>query len=195
MSAVTLADVLSIEEFAAVRPRRQQELVQVKAARRLGVGEHLTLLFENRATVLWQVQEMCRVEGIRAPEAVQHEVDTYARLLPGPSELSATLLVEYAEAAERGRALVALWGLHEHLWLEVDGRRLPFSFDAEQYDERRISAVQFVRVPLDAEARAAFFDLARPVAVVVDHPWYRARAVVPAAVRGALCEDLVAAAG
>lgn len=193
MPVPTLDDVLPIEAFLAVRPRRQAEVVAIKAARRLTVGEHLTFLFENRTTVLWQVQEMCRVEHIRAPEAVKHELDTYVRLLPGPSELSATLLVEYEDADERKAALQALWGLHQHCFLEIDGERVPMRFDPEQYDDRRISAVQFVRVPLTPAQRAAFFDLSRPVAVVVDHPGYAARASMPASMRGALCEDLDAA--
>lgn len=193
MSVPTLDDVLSIEAFLEVRPKRQAEVVATKSARRLTVGEHLTFLFENRVTVLWQIQEMCRVEHIRAPEAVKHELDTYVRLLPGPSELSATLLVEYEDADERKAALQALWGLHEHCFVEIAGERVPMRFDAEQYDERRISAVQFVRVPLTPAQRAAFFDLSRPVAVVVDHPRYTARAPLPASVRGALCEDLDAA--
>lgn len=193
MTPPTLSDVLSIDAFVADRTRRQAEIVAVKAARRLTVGEHLTFLFENRQTVLWQVQEMCRVEGIRAAAAVQHELDTYNRLLPGPSELSATLMVEYPDADERKRALTALWGLHDACALLVGGERAPVCFDPEQYDERRISAVQFVRVPLTATQRAAFFELTRPVELVVEHPALQARVVLPVALRGALCEDLLAA--
>jgi len=183
-------DVLSNEAFVAQRSARERGAVAAAAVRRVSVGPNLTLLFENRDSVLWQIQEMCRVEHITAPTAVQHEVDTYAALLPGPAELSATLLVEYPDPAVRDPMLRALVGLHARLRLEVDGVAAAGRFDGEQFNAERISSVQFVRFPLGA-SRAAFFDLSRPVRVVVDHPRYQAVVSLPPATRGALVQDLL----
>lgn len=192
--SLTLADVLPEAEFRAARPRLEREVLAAKSARRLTVGGNLTFLFENRLTLWWQVQEMCRVEHISDPAAIQHELDTYGGLLPGPDSLSATLLLEYPEPAERDHMLRLLRGLERHVHLRVGERVLPAVFDAEQWNEERISSVQFLRFPL-GEARPAFFDLAQAAEIVVDHPALSARAAVGGVLRGALCEDLAAAAG
>jgi hypothetical protein len=191
VGAIRLEDVMPLAEFQARRPKLEPEILAQKALRRLHVGPHLTFLFENRRTCLWQVQEMCRVENITAPAAVQHEIDTYSALLPGPSELSATLLVEYDVATERDRMLVALQGLHDHVKLVIDGvPAAPARFDRAQFNEARISSVQFVRVPLTADQRTAFLDFAREARFEVDHPAYRAVERLSPSMRGALVEDL-----
>lgn len=195
MIHLTPADILPNAEFVAARPRLERELIQAKEARRIAVGPNLTLLFENRVTVRWQIQEMCRVERITDPAAIQHELDTYNALLPGRDELSATLLVEYDDPATRARMLAALRGLHEHLRLEVDGSPVATRFDADQYNADRISSVQFIRFVLTAEQVDAFCDLRRPAAVVVDHPAYAARAELRGAARGALVQDVLETRG
>ena len=99
MKPVTRAEILPNAEFVELRRKREREVIAGKDARRLAVGPNMTLLFENRESVWWQVQEMCRVEHITAEAAIAHELETYNHLLPGAAELSATLLVEYPEPA------------------------------------------------------------------------------------------------
>jgi hypothetical protein len=195
MTPLTLTDILPNADFVAQRPRLSREVLRVAEARRVAVGPNLTLLFENRVTLHWQIQEMCRVEGIVRPEAVQHEIDTYNALLPGRDELSATLLVEYDEPTERARMLAALVGLERHLALEIDGARILAVFDAEQFNAERISSVQFIRFRLSPEQADALCDLRRSAAFVVDHPAYAARAPLSGAARGALVEDLLETRG
>ena len=166
-------------------------MIDAKRLRRVPLGPHITLLFENRLTCWWQVQEMVRVEQLSDPAAIQHELDTYNPLLPGPSELSATLLVEIADPGERATWVGRLVGLHEHLWLDIDGlARSAATFDREQFGEERISTVQFVRFPLAPAQRAAFADLGRPARIQSDHPAYPATATLPPTVRAALIEDM-----
>lgn len=193
MNLLTLADIPSPEEAARARPALEQRLLANRRDHRLALGPHMTLLFENRLSMLWQVLEMCRVEHITRPEAIQHELDTYNALLPGPDALSATLLIEYQEPAERDEALRALVGLHEAMHLVLGGRRLPLSFDADQYNASRVSSVQFVRVPLDAAAKADLANLATPALAVCAHAAYRAEVPLPLALRAALVQDLAEA--
>jgi hypothetical protein len=188
---LVLADILPLPAFAAARPTLERAVIRAKEARRIAVGPNLTLLFENRVTLRWQVHEMCRVEQIDKPEAIAHELDTYNGLLPGRDELSATLLVEYDEPVERARMLAALRGLERHFWLDVDGARVLASFDDEQFNDARISSVQFLRFRLSAAEADVLCDLRRPAAFVVDHPAYTARAPLTGAARGALVEDLL----
>ena len=84
------------------------------------MGEHLTFLFENHDTVLYQVHEMMRAERMVHDDAIQHELDTYNGLLPSsPGALAVVLLVEYATAEEREEHLPNLLTLNEHLEIQV----------------------------------------------------------------------------
>ncbi len=191
---VTAADILPIPEFLRLKPLLARESLANSGARRVKLGGHLLFLFENEGTVRWQVQEMCRVENIVSPAGIQHELDTYNALLPSRTptgvELSATLLVQYTDEAERNVAVRALLGLHEHVFIEVDGRRYLASFDGEQFNTERISAVQFVRFPLPQQAFSAFADLSRCARLLCTHPAHPAEVALPAGFRGAIVEDL-----
>jgi hypothetical protein len=188
---VAREEILDIPSFVAARPSMERRAVEARRARRLAVGDHLSVCFENRVTVAWQVQEMCRVEGIRDEAAVRHELDTYNALLPGPAELSATLFVEYAEPPERDRQLRALVGIERHVRLDFEGASAaPAVFDDEQFSAERISAVQFVRFSLSSDQLDALRNLRRRVRLVVDHPALTTSASLSPALRGALVEDL-----
>ena len=192
MKPITAADILNNTTFKEHRPRLERQVIHDKEARRLSVGTNITLLFENRVTLIWQIQEMCRVEHIERPEAVAHEIETYNALLPRMNELSATMLVEYDEPVVRGKMLSALRGLQNHMRLEIEGQEpVSGAFDAEQYNTDRISSVQFVRFALLPAQVDALCDLRVAAAVVVDHPAYAARAPLTGAVRGALVQDLI----
>ncbi len=185
-------DILSIADFNAVRPRMELDVIAAKQTRRVHVGEHMMFLFENHLTIQWQIQEMARVEGIQTDAGLAHELTTYNALLPTAESLSATLLIEYSEPEERDRVLHSLGGLHECMHIELDGcPPAPALFDESQWNDERISSVQFIRFPLTAEQRQALGDLSRPAALVVDHAHYADRAVLSASTRGALVEDMV----
>lgn len=192
MRPLTLDDVLDRDAFVARRPKLEREVMQAKSLRRVHVGDNLTFLFENHATLLWQIQEMCRVENISRPQAVQDELDAYNPLLPASDELSATLLVEFEHEHERKEMLVKLSGLDRHVCLEIAGEEpVQAVFEGgREKDDGKISSVQFLRFPLSEAQRNAFFDLSRGVALVADHPHYSARAELSGAARGALIDDL-----
>ena len=191
MSGLTREDILPIADFQTVRDAHEQEVLAAKQLRRLAVGPVMTLLFENRATMRWQIHEMCRVEGIVRPDAVQHELDTYNALLPTADSLSATLLIGIPDAAERDRELPRLIGLHEHVRIEFEGcAPTAATFDPDQFTAERISAVQFIRFPLTDGQRRALGDLSRTARVVIDHPRYTHSVALPGPTRAALIDDL-----
>lgn len=184
-------DILSIEDFQAARPRLEQSVIAAKHARRVLVGDHMMFLFENHLTIGWQIQEMARVEGIQNEAGLAHELQTYNALLPTADSLSATLLLEYTEPAERDRALHSLGGLHSCVHIALEScAPAPAVFDQTQWNDERVSSVQFIRFPLTAEQAQALRDLSRPAAIVIDHPAYTASTPLSASTRGALVEDM-----
>jgi hypothetical protein len=194
MKPIASNETLALRDYERVRSRLRPLFIHEKDNRRLPVGSHITLLFENAQTVWYQIQEMIRTERLEADEAIAHEIETYNELLPGPKELSATMLIEYPDAEHRDAALRRLLGLENHLWITLGDRRERASFDARQMTTDRISSVQFLRFPLGQIDRGQFLDLAGAgkLAIVVDHPSLAARAPIAGAIARSLAEDLEA---
>src|SRR5688572_33175812 len=119
MKPVERGEVLELGKYEEVREHFRRRIIEEKRQRRVPLGRHMTVLFENHDSVLFQIQEMLRTERITREDAIKHEIETYNELVPGDHELSATIFVEYPEAAERDRMLVALAGLESKFYLEV----------------------------------------------------------------------------
>src|SRR5579864_8726016 len=182
MKPISQEQILSYEQWERVRPVLRPLFIREKDRRRLAIGEHLTLLFENAQSVWYQIEEMLRVERIGDDEATQHEVETYNELIPREDELSATLLIEYADAAERDKALRDLVGLERHLHLIAGDRKIPASFSSSQISSEQVSSVQFIRFPLPRGIGTRFVELAQNgnLAIETDHPKLSARAPIDA---------------
>ncbi len=185
-------EVLDIAQYEAERPVFRSKVMALKENRRVFVGEHFHFLFENRSTVLYQIQEMMRVERIVEEEAILHELATYNELIPAEGGLAATLMLEYADAGQRARFLPGLVGIENHVWLKIgDLESIQAVFNTSQIGEARISSVQYLRFPLTDTHRARWSEAAGEgqVVLLVDHPRYSAETVLSPAVAAALAED------
>jgi uncharacterized protein DUF3501 len=184
-------EMLPVNYYDRVRGVLRPLCIAEKTRRRLAVGPHLALMFENRQTVWYQIQEILRTERIFEDAAINAEVETYSELLPRPGELFATLLIEYADPAERDIELARLVGLERHLWMVLDGRRVAARFDERQMSTDQISAVQFIAFPLGVDA-GSFGEMAAAgkVAVEVDHPHLSLRTPLQGSLAAALTDDL-----
>jgi hypothetical protein len=191
--ALGIEEIVDLESYSRLRREYRRRVIEYKRSRRLAVGERVSLLFEDRETLRFQVQEMLFVERISDPEKVQHELDVYNELVPGEGELSATLFIEIGESTRIRAELDRLVGLDEHLLLVVgagDESAIRAAFDPRQRESDRISAVQYVRFTLSREAVARFCDPALRAVVRVDHPAYTEEAEIPADVRASLVATL-----
>lgn len=194
MKPIDVAQIVPFEQWERLRPILRPLFIHEKGRRRLAIGAHITMLFENSQSVWYQIEEMLRVERITADDAVRHEVETYNELVPREDELSATMLIEYPDAKERDLALKGLIGLDRHFRLVADGRSVNALFAGSQIAEDAVSSVQFVRFALPRGLGANFVDLAQKgaLAIEVDHPMLAARAQIDVALAQALHEDLSA---
>lgn len=191
--AIQLPDVLNFFEYEKVREDRRRRVIDLKRRRRVAVGPYLSFVFENRETLLFQIQEMCRVERITDDVKVQEEIDVYSALLPGPVELSATLFIEISDKDRIKPVLDRFMGIDtgRHVWLEiVGGPRVPGVFEAGHSDEEKgkLAAVHFVRFAFTPEAIRAFRTSA--VDLVTDHPATRARTRLSDETKAELLTDL-----
>ncbi len=190
MNPVTPADIRSNRDYELSRDEVRRRILAVKAPRRIHVGTEATLLFENRQTLIYQIQEILRIERIEDPRAIRHEIDTYNELLPAGGELSGTLLLEYEDADVRARRLAELVGIEKHLSVAIEGAgTFAAVFDLRQMDESRVSAVHYVKFPI-GEAAAAAVRAGAAVEFRIDHPAMRASVVLSPEQHAALVEDL-----
>jgi hypothetical protein len=190
MKKLTRADIRGPKIYAAMRDDLRKRIIELKRARRVSVGPQVTMVFENRATMIFQIEEMCRAESISEPAKIQEEIDVYNKILPDEGQLGATLLVEITDEAQIATTLERLVGLQDHVWLIVGGERVKAEFDAEQFAADKLAAVQYLKFTLPAAARAALAEAGTAVALAIDHPNYRYEAHLSEASRASLAEDL-----
>ena len=191
MKPIDRSEILPLGDYESVRPHFRARVIEEKKARRTAIGEHLTAVFENRDTVLLQIQEMLRTERITAEAPIAHEIATYNELLPGERQVSLTLFVEIADKPTRDRALLELAGLEDAISVEVDGARFPaWGPRPAGFVEGITTAVHYLKATLSPEAAAAASAGAAQVSLVVSHPRLQARAPLGRAALAALAEDL-----
>jgi hypothetical protein len=171
---VARSELLDLGAYEQVREHFRARVLKVKEPRRIALGPNMTVLFENRDSVLFQIQEMLRTERITNEKAILHELETYNELIPGDAELSATLFVEYPDRDERERMLVALAGVEDDFYVVAGDERCAVSPDRRGTDASRTMAVQYVKFPLGPAALAAVREARGPVLIGVAHPAYTA---------------------
>jgi len=190
MRKLTRADIRGPKLYEAIRDDLRKRVIELKRVRRVSVGPQLTIVFENRATMIFQVEEMCRAEQLHEPDKIQDEIDTYNKILPDEGQLGATLLVEITDEAQIASTLDKLVGLQEHVWLVVGGERIKAEFDPEQFEADKLAAVQYLKFTLSPDAQKALATPGTAVALSVDHPSYRHEARLGEASRESLAQDL-----
>ena len=192
MKLLATSEILNLVEYERVREARRRELIEMKRPRRVQVGRHLTFVFENRGTVWFQIQEMVRAERIVDEAKIAEEVEVYNSLLPGSGQLAATMLIEITEPSQIKPVLDTLLGIdtRDYVKLTVWPHVIVGDFETGHSDEERgkLSAVHFVRFALPPEAQRIFASA--EVALVVEHPNERARAVLSEETRRSLACDL-----
>ncbi|WP_437716651.1 DUF3501 family protein [Sorangium sp. So ce448] len=190
MRPIDRNEVLGIGEYEAIRERFRGRIIEEKRPRRVRIGDHLTAVFENRDSVLFQIQEMLRTERITSESGILHEIETYNDLIPGAGQLSLTLFVEIPDRALRDRMLIDLVGLEDTVSIEVDGVAARALGKREGSMEDRTTAVHYLKADLPAEAQAAIKAKKATVSLVVGHPRYAVRAPLGRATLEKLAEDL-----
>lgn len=154
MEKLTLDELWSLEQYAQCRSEFRQEVLNHKQARRLSIGPNVSLLFEDRITIRYQVQEMLRVERIFEPQGIVEELAVYNPLIPDGMNWKATMLIQFDDVEERRIALRNMVGIEQRVWVQVDGFEPVYAVadeDLERSTEDKTSAVHFLCFELDSE--------------------------------------------
>jgi hypothetical protein len=172
---LTLDDIADLRAYEREREEFRAHIIALKKLRRNSVGPHVTLVFENRDTIRFQIQEMARAEKILSDEGIQTELDIYNKVIPEPGTLSATLFIELVTDDELREWLPKLVGIERSIVLRFGGfevRCRPEADHEAQLTRDEITAsVHYVFFPFSAEQVAAWGT--GPVELAVDHPAYQ----------------------
>jgi hypothetical protein len=190
---LTLDDIADLRAYEREREEFRAHVIDLKKRRRVAVGPFVTLLFENRDTIRFQIQEMARVEKIISDEGVQTELDVYNPLIPEPGSLAATLFIELTSKEDLMTWLPKLVGIERAVELRLsDGdvvRARPDAAHEKQLTrEETTASVHYIHFDLSPEQVAKVAE--GPVALAVDLPAYAYAANLPKATVAEMLEDL-----
>lgn len=193
MDKLTRDDLYSLEKYAEVRPRFRAEVMRHKRDRIVPVGPNVTLHFEDRLTMQYQIQEMLRAERIYEAAGIEEELEAYNPLIPDGTNFKATMMVEFDDIEERKRELARLIGIEDRTWVQVSGFDRVYAIadeDMERDTEEKTSSVHFMRFELTADMVEAVRSGAA-ISAGVDHDNYRHQVEpLPQGIRDSLAGDL-----
>ncbi|MDH3923442.1 MAG: DUF3501 family protein [Xanthomonadales bacterium] len=158
MNPLSREDLYSLEKYAEHRAEFRARVLEHKKDRRVTIGENLSLYFEDRLTIQYQVQEMLRIEKIFEADGIKEELEAYNPLIPDGSNLKCTAMLEFKDVAVRRERLAQLVGIEHLVWLRVEGHEKVFAISNEDLDrstDEKTSAVHFMRFELDEAMIAA----------------------------------------
>ncbi|OBS09911.1 DUF3501 family protein [Acidihalobacter prosperus] len=154
MEKLNRSDLYTLERYAEVRPEFRARVMQHKRPRRVALGEHAALYFEDRLTMQYQIQEILRAERIFEAAGIEEELEAYNPLIPDGSNWKATFMIEYADEFERDEALKRLINVEDKVWVRVQGHAKVYAVadeDLERETEEKTSSVHFMRFELAPE--------------------------------------------
>ena len=174
MRKLTQADIKDLREYERERDAFRAEIIAMKKRRRIALGDIISIVFENAATMRFQIQEMARAERMLRDEQIAHEIETYNQLIPETGELSATVFIEIDDNDALRYWLPKLVGIEKHLCILVgDDVVRAYEEDPERLTRDEITTtVHYLKFAFTPEQQKAFGE--STVRIVVDHPEYQA---------------------
>jgi hypothetical protein len=189
---ITRDELMSLEQYAEKRAEFRQQVLAHKKHRQVALGPNSTLYFEDRLTLLYQIQEMLRIEKVFEADGINEELDAYNPLVPSGRNFKATYMIEYADAEVRAAQLEKLVGVEDLVWMQVGEHDKIWSIadeDLERSTANKTSAVHFLRFEID-EAMAQELKAGADWRIGVQHPVYTYDMTISGETRNSLLNDL-----
>jgi len=193
MKPIVITDLMNIIEYEKVRNDYRSELMNYKKKRRISLGPNITITFENRKTMKFQIQEMMRAERMVHDNQIQEEIDVYNSLLPLVNGLSATLFIEVTDEAQIRPVLNQFIGLTEGkvVYFEIADQKVYAEFETGREESNKISSVHYIQFNFNATAKAAFFDNPESVKLIIDYKNYNYSETINEIMYKSWSEDLL----
>ena len=192
MQQITRDDLMSLEQYAEKRGEFRQQVLEHKKHRQIALGPNATLYFEDRLTLLYQIQEMLRIEKVFEADGIKEELDAYNPLVPDGRNFKATFMIEYPDPEVRAAQLARLVGIEDLVWMQIGAHDRIWSIadeDLERSTEEKTSAVHFLRFDISDEM-AQELAAGAEWKVGVQHAIYTYEVAIEGATRASLLNDL-----
>lgn len=189
---LTHSDLHSLEQYSKIRTEFKKAAVNHRKQRQIEIGEHMTLHFEDRVTIKYQIQEMLLIERTFESQGIQDELDAYNPLIPTGTNLKATLTIEYGDPAVRAEKLKQLHRVEDRVFVQVGNHEAVFAIadeDMDRSNDEKTSAVHFLRFELTPKMIEDFRNADTEVIIGVDHPHYRETTRVNTLTKDMLVKD------
>jgi hypothetical protein len=189
---ITRDDLMSLEQYAEQRNEFRQQVLAHKKHRQVALGPNATLYFEDRLTLLYQIQEMLRIEKVFEADGINEELEAYNPLIPTGRNFKATFMIEYADAAVRAAQLEKMVNIEDLVWMQVGERDKVWAIadeDLERSNDTKTSAVHFLRFEISDEMAEELKSDA-DWKIGVQHSVYTYNLLVEGDTRASLLADL-----
>jgi len=189
---LVIQDLYSLEDYSKIRIPLRREILAHKFSRSAAIGNHVRLLFEDRKTIQYQIQEMLRAEKIFDEQGIQDELDTYNPLIPDGNNWKATMFIEFPDQEERRKALALMVGIEDLVWVKIGGADKLFAIADEDLDRstsEKTSSVHFLRFEL-LSGHAKNLDASIPIIFGIDHKNYQYQTKICTATKESIIKDL-----
>ena len=189
---ITRDDLMSLEQYAEKRPEFRQQVLAHKKHRQVLLGPNATLYFEDRLTLLYQIQEMLRIEKIFEADGINEELEAYNPMVPSGRNFKATFMIEYTDPEVRAVQLEKMVGIEDLVWMQVAEFDKVWAIadeDLERSTDTKTSAVHFMRFEIADEMADALKNGA-DWKIGVQHPVYTYDLTIEGATRDSLLNDL-----
>jgi hypothetical protein len=186
-------DLWSLEKYAEIRSDFKRKVIAHKQNRQLAIGPNVTVYFEDKLTIQYQIQEMLRIERIFEVADIEEELAAYNPLIPDGSNWKATLMIEFEDETERRVALAKMKNVEDSIWMQVDGHEkiIPFANeDIPRSNDDKTSAVHFLRFELDKDMITSLKNGASLSAGITHTEYDHTVDVVPDNIKELLLKDL-----
>ena len=190
--AITRTDLMSLEQYAEKRDEFRQQVIAHKKHRQIALGPNATLYFEDRMTLLYQIQEMLRIEKVFEAEGINEELEAYNPLLPNGRNFKATFMIEYPDPVIRAAQLEKMVNIEDLVWMQVGEHDKVWAIadeDLPRSNEVKTSAVHFMRFEVTDEM-AGELKAGAPWHIGVQHAVYSYDFSITDETRESLINDL-----
>ena len=189
---ITRDDLMSLEQYAEQRGEFRQQVLAHKKHRQVALGPNATLYFEDRLTLLYQIQEMLRIEKVFEAEGINEELEAYNPLIPSGRNFKATFMIEYADATVRAAQLEKMLNIEDLVWMQIGDHDKVWAIadeDLDRSNDTKTSAVHFLRFEI-SDAMAQALKAGADLQIGVQHAVYTYDTLVEGDTRASLLADL-----
>jgi hypothetical protein len=193
MEKLNKEDLLDIIEYEKNRNNYRKNIIAYKKNRRISLGSNVTMVFENKRTLTFQIQEIMRAERLVHQSQIQNEIDVYTSIMPLKNGLSATLFLEVTEEKKIRPILDSFIGLSfsDSIFFQIGDEKVPAVFESGREKEDNISSVHYIKFNFNEQSIKKFTDNNIKVSLVIDFKNYNYSVDILNETRNSLINDLI----